>query len=127
MNGMQAREIFLRERKRFAKSFPIVGDAIFEIAVRKCTFKSSCKDRDLAYALPHRGRVVLLHRALQRPRRNVVALIRHELAHLAAPSLDEQGADALVEFLTGERVFYDDTGVQTLGRGQYPRPARLPR
>ena len=56
-----------------------------------------------------------------------LALIIHELAHVADPDLDERGTDALAERVTGIPIFYGHDDIQTTAGGVRPRPRRLPK
>ena len=71
----------------------------------------------------------MLARALMRSRASLVGLLRHELAHLARPDLDERGADALASRVGGQAVRYGADLVQTVApRALHARrPAHLPR
>lgn len=120
MTPAEARRIFVLERKRFARTYPSVATATFEIIDR-----DGDSDRDYAQELDLR--VSLLRRALALPKRNVVALIRHELGHCATPGGSEQDADDAAEHATGVKIRYDTRDVQTIGPGKYPRPLYLRR
>lgn len=84
------------------------------------------------------------NKILTRPLLQVDAIIRHELGHVVdfalrggqleswararrvpLPSTPELKADALAEAIWGDLIYYDADAVQTLGRGQRPRPAHL--
>lgn len=101
------------------------------IVDRKCIDPGFCHFRNLAYADPDSLSVVMVRRALSLPKENVVGLIRHELGHLSDERIEqarrEQRADDIAEYVTGGRVNYDSRNVQTIGRGQYPRPRNLHR
>jgi hypothetical protein len=62
---------------------------------------------------------------------NLVAVLRHELGHLADVHRDRDGserrADRVAEEATGERIYYDARDVQTTKPGTWPRPKHLHR
>lgn len=122
---------FKIERDRFARVFPNVAHATLMVSPRACSPASRCVWRDFAWAFPDHGEVHLSHRVLSLPVENQIGLIRHELGHLAdghiAEPWAEQRADDLAERATGERIFYDARDLQTIARGQYPRPMHLHR
>jgi predicted Zn-dependent protease len=72
--------------------------------------------------------IVGLYRdALRLPEANVVALIRHELGHVSAPTGSEQHADNVAHVVTGQPIRYDARRIQTIGPGTYPRPRSIHR
>lgn len=81
--------------------------------------------RAMAYTTGRR--VVFYERALELPTKNLVALIRHELAHVLLwhRRHTEREADELAEEVFGQAIHYDACGVQTIGRGTRPRPRKF--
>lgn len=127
MTPQRLRNIFASERARFAAVFPRVkGTRLYLVD------EQPVDARDYARAvIGRRPCVVFLLRALRLPERNVVALVRHELSHIAdgrnpTPGA-EQRADDIAAFVTGQLIRYDRRDVQTVGRGRYPRPQYLHR
>lgn len=129
------RDIFRAERSRFADAFPgsQVASARLYLTAAPCPLRVGCAPRD--YAVARWGgssppSITFTRRVLLLPRANVVALMRHELAHIADPTPDapdpELRADRIASQVGGERVRYDRREVQTVGAGG-PRPRRLPR
>lgn len=127
MDTRAARATFTAERARFAAIFPHVAAARFTILDAPCPpHKPCCAPRDLAWCFPATGEVCLLQRALQLPATNVVALLRHELAHVADPKRSEVEADTLASIIGGQRIRYDARGIQTVSpRGALTRPRHL--
>lgn len=121
----------MRERRRFARFFPHVAHTRFVLLDQPYTSPWNRRFRDLAFAEPEIPRVSMLLRALDLPRANVQGLIRHELGHVADDNVDrrgkEQRADDIAEYVTGERINYDQDDIQTTARGKYPRPLHLHR
>lgn len=131
MRAETLRALFLRERHRFARRYPGVASASLVLLDRACPMPP-CAGRDLAAADLDAGVVFLARRALRRPRATLVALLRHELGHLADPAPSrrgaEQRADDIAGLVTGRRIRYDRHDVQTVNvRGRWPRPPHLPR
>ena len=126
----RARAIFREERPRFAAVYPRAAKATLTIVDSECLGRGTCASRDLAECFTDTGEVRLLRRALTSVAR-VRGLLRHELAHAADARIRERGreqrADDIAERVTGERIYYDAEGVQTLQRGTYPRPRHLHR
>lgn len=127
MDTRAARATFNAERARFAAIFPHVAAARLTILDAPCPpHKPRCAPRDLAWCFPATGEVYLLQRALQLPAANVVALLRHELAHVADPERSEAEADTLAGIIGGQGIRYDARGIQTVsGRGSLTRPRHL--
>lgn len=122
--------LFAAERARFAVRYPSVARASLAVIDARCpTGRDRCAPRDLAWCYPATGEVCVLARALLRSRASLVGLLRHELAHLARPDLDERGADALASRVGGQAVRYGADLVQTVAsRALHARrPAHLPR
>lgn len=127
MRDADAHAIFRRERARFARAFPHVARARLTLFDAPCPpHKRACAPRDLGWTYTATGEVYLLRRALRLPRANVVALIRHELAHVAMPDLSEVETDGLAGVIGGRPIRYARAEVQTLGPGG-PRPRHLHR
>lgn len=127
MDTRTARATFTAERARFAAIFPHVAAARFTILDVPCPpHKPHCASRDLAWCFPATGEVYLLRRALRLPAANVVALLRHELAHVADPQRSEVEADTLAGIIGGQRIRYDARSIQTVNRrGSLTRPRHL--
>lgn len=128
MSPAQLRAMFLRERRRFAKISSNAGRAGLVVRDRH-VLRGKCAFRDIAWADLDTRTVYILTRALKFPAANLRGVIRHELGHLADPTPNrfgaEQRADDLAERATGQKIRYDRRDVQTVGRGQYPRPRHL--
>lgn len=88
------------------------------------------KARDCAIALVDDDPPVICFHPDVYPRLDVnqcLALLCHELAHVADPSLGEAATDALAEQVTGIAIYYGADDIQTTAGGVRPRPRRLPR
>lgn len=129
------RECFAVERRRFARAagVPTLATAQLHLVATPCSpAVARCGVRDVAWCRWYRGRahVYVLQRALDLPRENLLALLRHELGHLVDPQRhapgSEQRADDLAAHFGGALIRYDDHGIQTVGPGRYPRPPELP-
>lgn len=134
MNDRALRDLFLVERARFAAAFPRsqVGAARLHLTAAPCPLRVDCAPRDYAVARwggPTPPSITFSRRVLDLPRANVVALVRHELAHVADPTPDapdpELRADRIASQVGGQAVRYDRREVQTVGAGGR-RPRRLP-
>lgn len=119
------------ELQQFASVFPHLGQVELWISHDPCPWEGPCRKRNLAYSDLDATTIVLLHRALRLPDENILGIIRHELGHLADLEIDspgrEQRADDIAEYVTGERIYYDEDDIQTIAPGRYPRPLWLPR
>lgn len=77
------------------------------------------------------GKVEILHKVYKLPFENVLAIVRHELGHLADDDFNdpgaEQRADDIAQAATGEKIRYDSHDLQTVGKGRWPRPKYLHR
>jgi hypothetical protein len=71
--------------------------------------------------------VGIYREALALPRANVIALLRHEFGHIAAPRGSEQRADDIAHAVGGSPIRYDRRQIQTIGSGTYPRPRNIHR
>ncbi len=88
--------------------------------------------------------IVFAEKMRNMPDATVDAVVRHEIGHLMdfsiptdfldelarsrgmiLPSTLERRADALAEWLWGDRLYYDDRLIQTLAGGTSPRPESL--
>jgi hypothetical protein len=89
--------------------------------------------RDFAYSTmrnSHCGIVVFSPLFWKENKKTIIAIFRHELAHIIYNSEgdfehSEQDADDLAEDIWGDRIYYDDDDIQTLNIGKYPRPEHL--
>lgn len=125
MRATDCHKLFRAERARFAHIFPHVARSSLTIYEGRCgPHKLHCAQRDVAWTHPASGEVFLVRRALRLSRNNLVALLRHELAHVALPNLSEVETDALASAIGGRTIQYDRREIQTLGRGG-PRPRHL--
>lgn len=101
------------------RHFPGVKRAWLSLTPEQCPFPEGriCSERDYACADLRTGEIVFASRALKLPKANVVALIRHELAHIADPTpgkpFAELRADEIARVVTGFKIFYDKDLVQT--------------
>lgn len=121
MRRESLQRIFDREVVRFAEQYPGVMGA--ELRVRPRRFSPGSREtfRDIAWCYPTSMRVYMVRRSLTLHRENLVAIVRHELAHLCEPSWTEVEADALAARIGRQPIRYDARGVQTVGKGG-PRP-----
>ena len=130
MTRRELAALFRRERARFGRRYPRVAGVGLVLDDAPCTPGSRCRRRDVAWADLRTRTVFLLTRGLRLPRANVVALVRHELGHLADPTPGCPGAegraDRIAWEVTGVRIRYDGGALQTTGRGG-PRPRWLHR
>jgi len=87
--------------------------------------------RQFAYCEPTSpARISVAPKLEQQSADRIEAVLRHELGHAVlffagAAHHTEREADAAALRLWGDPIRYDDDDVQTLGRGQEPRPAHL--
>jgi hypothetical protein len=127
MRRAELLKLFAAERASYSSEFPLLAGSVLETWA-SYYLPGGREWRDIAQAVYDGGvpTVRIVQRALRLPRRNLVALIRHELAHLANMSLSERQADALAMRVTGVPVRYDARDLQTTGRGG-KRPGRLHR
>lgn len=122
--------MFRRERAKFAKHYPDVAIAGLCMDSRRCSPRSPCRVRDVAWCSLDTGIITLVDRVLGLPRANIVALIRHELGHLADPTPNKPGAEARADRIayevTGQRIRYDGHDLQTTSpKGRKTRPKHL--
>lgn len=129
MTPRAIRDLFVRERSRYAEVYPHAEDARLVIVDGMCP-EPPCQTRDFATTDMDTLVVSLSKRATKLRRDNVLGLIRHELGHVCDKSWRsgaEQRADNIAERVTGEKIRYDHNFIQTIGAGTYPRPSWLPR
>ena len=89
-------------------------------------------DRDYAYTYEVDGHLIVVFapKMLKASEDRIKAIMRHEIGHAIFMSKgnhhhSEQQVDDLAERLWGDRLYYDHQDIQTLRRGQYPRPKHL--
>lgn len=133
------RDLFARERARFAAHYPFVANATLVLVDREVSPYGRAW-RDMAWAnwrmspLEPGGidsaRVNFLRRALVLPRKNLIALIRHELGHLCDVRRSEPGpgaearADRIAARIGGLPIRYDANDLQTLSTAKGTRATR---
>lgn len=131
------RRLFAVERARFARVYPHLARATLHLSPRRVSPHGQAA-RDVAWCTWHttaRGRRTRMHvwfllRALDLPRENLVALVRHELGHLADPEIDAPGpgaearADRIAREVSGVAIRYDARDLQTTARGRGTRARR---
>jgi hypothetical protein len=139
MTRTELRALYRRELARFTKVYPRVAGTKLEIVDVDCPGQmepdpGTCRKRDLAMFVDRRSgglAVILAARILALPRRNIIAIVRHELGHASDVNLgrpgSEQRADDIAEEVGGQRINYDRYDSQTIGPGRYPRPKYLHR
>jgi len=139
MTRAELRALYRRELARFVRVYPHVARTKLEIDPAECPSlidpkPGQCKKRDLAMFVDRRTgglAIILAVRVLTWPRRNIVAIVRHELGHASDVDLgrpgSEQRADDIAEAVCGQRIRYDRDFIQTIGPGKYPRPRHLHR
>ena len=121
-------EMFLRERRRFARVYPSCASATLNLK----TF-SRYHERDccMAYVSTDRPEIFFHKDVVDRlTRPQCLALIRHELAHVCEPDLSEAATDRLAESISGSPIFYGPDDIQTTSAAACnvrPRPKRLPK
>jgi len=126
MSITQLAALFRRLRKQFGGR---VSNAALVLVSTRCGPSGKCGRRDVAWAVPANNTVYLLERALRLTNAQLQGLMLHELGHLADPVIDlpgrEKRADAIAYAITGKRIRYGRSAIQTTGRGSPTRPARL--
>jgi len=117
---MKARELatlFAGERARFARWYPVCAGAWLTLTDEPCPLPP-CAGRDYGVANLETLEICFTFRVLTLPRANVVALVRHELAHLADPTPHarnaERRADRIAARVGGVPIRYDADRVQTI-------------
>lgn len=122
--------IFLRERARFARVAPRVAGSYLVVHTGRHLPSGGKEWRDMARTWLDTGKVEIVQRALRLRECDLVALIRHELGHLADPTPDapdgEARADAIATRVGGRSIRYNEREIQTLCGGG-PRPRHLHR
>lgn len=123
--------VFQSEAARFGAVNARAFHTRLEWAYGQCTLPDACAVRDLAYSVPSENRIIINDRLLDRPRQNWLGILRHEFGHIVdsvpyiTNSGGEQRADDIAERVGGQRISYDQQGVQTVAAGTYPRPKHL--
>ena len=131
MTPRELATLFRTERRRFARFSPAAAEARLFLARRP----RGAAARAFAFVDVRQGDVTFYREALRLPRRHVLGLLRHELGHLSDPRVGrpggEQRADDIAHAVTGHPIRYENFGraraVQSVGRGEYPRPCWLHR
>lgn len=139
MSPRAFRDLFAREVARFAAHYPFVDGATLILVDREVSPYGRAW-RDVAWAnwrmspLEPGGldsaRVNFLRRALALPRKNLIALIRHELGHLCDVRRSEPGpgaearADRIAARVGGAPIRYDANDLQTISTAKGTRATR---
>ena len=127
--------IFNETKQEFLHFFPYnlrIKNCKFQILYRKCIEGNSCSPRDLGatYYSKNSAKMVLVSRVMDLPIENIKGIIIHEFGHLADVWLDdkiegkEKRADLIGELVTGFRIYYDKSKIQTISKKEstFPRP-----
>lgn len=124
---VELQRLFVAERAKFSRLYPHVARTTLVVS-GEYHLPGGREWRDVAQASPEPDgfTVHIVQRALRLPRPNLVALVRHELAHVADMTLGERETDALAMRVTGRPIRYDARKLQTTGRGG-KRPSGLHR
>ena len=123
--------VFSIERERFAGFYPQISRAILVVHIGK--LRPDSKLRDLGYAIVEDLQIHLSSLLADMSLANIIGIIRHELGHLCdtnpyIPNTgQEQLADDIAEFVSGQRIYYDKNDIQTIIPAKYPRPQYLHR
>jgi len=133
------RDLFAREVARFAVHYPFVGRTKIILVDREVSPYGRAW-RDVAWASwrmslrepvgVDSARVSFLRRALALPRKNLIALIRHELGHLCDVRRSEPGpgaearADRIAARVGGAPIRYDANDLQTISTAKGTRATR---
>lgn len=133
------RDLFARERARFAAHYPFVAKATLTLVDREVSPYGRAW-RDVAWASWRAAsrapggieamRVSFLRRALVLPRKNLIALIRHELGHLCDARRSDPGsgaearADRIAARVGGLPIRYDANDIQTISTAKGTRATR---
>lgn len=129
------RDIFREQLKLFSEYHDTRSISLKFV---KHHFDPNCVYRDMAWAEIERdqiilrsARVSLMEKALDLSENNLIALLRHEIAHCIDPFVNEPGAeqraDDIAYLVCGDKIRYDGDLIQTIGYGSYPRPLKLRR
>lgn len=120
---------FLKERARFAKTYPHVA----QTSLRLKRFKRHA-ERDCCMAVVGGDEPAIIYFHTDVVDRltpyQQLGLIRHELAHVCDPDLSEAKTDALAEEISTHLIYYGPDDIQTSRWAPgcvRPRPKRLPR
>lgn len=130
MNRRDFLKLFNEEKRRFSARFPHCSAASVKIVnLESPPGMSNPTERNVAWCFTESAEVFFLARALRLSRQNVVALVRHELAHIANPNLSEHETDILAYRVGGRRIRYDSREIQTIdSRAPHSRrPSHLPK
>lgn len=132
MKTRELAKLFEHERARFARWYPSCARAWLSLIDEPCPLPP-CAGRDYGAANLDTGEITFTRRVLLLPRENVVALLRHELGHIADPTPNarnaELRADRIAARVGGAPIRYDANMVQTIDPGApfRRRPASLHR
>jgi hypothetical protein len=115
--------LFLRERAKFGPRAARTG---LRLQIDR---PKRAKDRDQAFVkrIGEGWRMTFYASALELPENNIIGLLRHEFGHVVRPEASEREVDLIAEQVTGTPINYDARGIQTIGPGEHPRPAHLPK
>jgi len=109
--------LFVAERARFARWYPVCAGAWLSLTDAPCPLPP-CAGRDYGVANLETLEICLTFRVLTLPRENVVAIVRHELGHIADPTPNarnaERRADRIAARVGGQMIRYDADMVQTI-------------
>lgn len=128
MTKLEAEKLFKEQIAGFKRYFNVSGIKLV-IHDRYCT--PGCVEfRDVAWADQNKRTVNMVRRSINFSRNAVIALMRHEIAHLCDPFVNspgkEQRADDIAELVFGDKIKYSGPYLlQTIGDGEYPRPSIL--
>ncbi len=128
MTKTVAEILFKKQLEGFKQFFPLKG---VKLVVHDRFFTPNCSEyRDVAWADPNKMTVNIVRRVLDFSDNSIIALMRHEIAHLCDPYIDsigkEQRADDIAELVFGDKIRYSGPHLlQTIGDGKYPRPEVL--
>ena len=128
MTKKQAENLFREQLTGFRRYFQLKG---VKLVIHDRFFTPECYSyRSLAWADSNLWTVNLVRRVLEFSDDSIIALMRHEIGHLADTYRDtpgaEQRADDIAELVFGDRINYSGPHkIQTIGNGEYPRPKEL--
>ena len=122
------RWVFLEERKRFAKKYPLVAKAKLRVLDVQSMPGSAGGFRDVAMCDLDTMTVWFARRACSWSIERLIGIVDHELGHLADGN-ESQGAEAradtIARMVTGCPIRYDSQHVQNVTQGALKRPAYL--